>query len=55
MIPYTVNDWNIGDIARRGRKSFVADPREWRAAVFEYGVEENTQASGKLHKVTGMP
>lgn len=37
---YTINDWNIRDVARLGCEPFMAYPGEWRTTVFEYGIKE---------------
>jgi hypothetical protein len=37
---YTINDWNIRDVARLGCEPSMAYPGEWRTAVFEYGIKE---------------
>lgn len=39
-ITYTINDWDIRDVARLGCEPSMAYPGEWRTALFEYGIKE---------------
>jgi hypothetical protein len=41
MMAYTINNWNIRDVAGFRGESFVAYPGERGTAVFEYGIKEN--------------
>jgi hypothetical protein len=51
---YDINEWYVVNMTRRFRVSCRTHPREWRAPVGKYWIEEDSQPSGKFDVVASV-